>query len=78
MGRLKKDHSNYKTSGLWKKYQYPKVEERYIHKSSKNTKKWCKGKIGKKHQYELVEEHDFLDWSWKIYKCKVCGKKKNN
>jgi len=71
MGRLKKDHSNYKTSGLWKKYQYPKIEETPRRgKKSKNTRKWCKGKVGVKHDYELVQKHDWM----KIPVCKKCKK----
>lgn len=54
MGRIKKDHSNWKTMGLWKRFQYPKVEEESKKpKSKKNTKKWCKGKVGVKHDYKL-------------------------
>lgn len=77
MGRLKKDHDGWKSAGLWLKYQYPKIEEepRTTHKK-KNTRKWCKGRKGVEHDYELVEKHKFLDWSWKIYKCINCGKQK--
>lgn len=51
MGRLKKDHSGWKTHGLWKKYQFPKIDERPKHKSKKDTKKWCRGKVGVEHKW---------------------------
>ena len=71
MGRLKKDHSGWKTSGKWKKYQYPKIDEtpRRV-KKSKDTRKWCKGKFGVKHDYELIQDSDWR----KIPICKNCKK----
>ncbi len=77
MGRLKKDHSGYSTSGKWLKYQYPKIEETPMPgKHKKNTRKWCKGRTGILHDFELIEKNKFLDWTWTIYKCKNCGKQK--
>ena len=38
MGRLKRDHSGWRTSGLWLKYQNPMVEDKPLKgKSKKNT-----------------------------------------
>lgn len=39
MGRLKKDHGNYKTIGKWKKLQYPSVSEVVKYKSTKKPVK---------------------------------------
>lgn len=75
MGRLKKDHSGYGTYGKWVKYQYPKINEYpKLNHRRKNTKKWCKGRKGINHEYELIEKSKFLDWVWIVEKCKNCGK----
>lgn len=85
MGRLKKDHSGYAASGKWKKYQYPKIDETPRKgKKSKNTRKWCKGKFGVKHDYELVQKYKWQkipicknckkqDYSGVLYKCDKTG-----
>lgn len=79
MGRLKKDHSGYKTSGLWAKYKYPQVNEGIRQpKPSKDTRRWCKGKVGLKHSYELVERHKGHWYSFSLYRCASCGKKQCN
>lgn len=81
MGRLKKDHSGYHTSGLYLKYQSPKVDERPVRKASKkDTNKWCRGKTGVKHQYHRYQdkkydwERDFYVWDWVKSKCIECDK----
>lgn len=79
MGRIKKDHSGWRTSGLWKKFQYPKIEDdeevSRVHKK-KNTKKWCRGKVGIKHVKEKVSEtKGFLSFSWTEYRCTNCNKR---
>lgn len=75
MGRLKKDHSGWSTAGKWIKYQYPKIDEdSQMNHHRKNTKKWCKGRRGIPHEYELIEKNKFLDWFWVVEKCKNCGK----
>lgn len=39
----------------------------------KDTKKWCKGKVGREHQISTVEK-----WDWCLVdKCMVCGKELN-
>lgn len=79
MGRIKKDHSGYHTHGLWKKYQQPSVEDKPTkHKSKKNTKRWCRGKVGSEHA--LVRRFKHYGWSSRrsnvIYTvCTNCGKK---
>ncbi len=48
--------------------------------NKRNTKKWCKGKVGVEHKPECMEyaevkktTHDFYK-SWRILVCTVCGK----
>jgi hypothetical protein len=81
MGRLKKDHSGYHTSGLYLKYQQPSVYERPAHRSNKkNTSKWCRGKVGVPHEYHRYQskryrwrDDDYV-WDWIKAKCVECGK----
>lgn len=81
MGRLKKDHSGYRSSGLYTKYKSPSVNEKPIqHKSKKNTIKWCKGKIGVEHVAERYFYH--FRWTnkrtnWIMTRCIVCRKELN-
>ena len=61
MGRIKKDHSGYHTHGLWKKYQQPSVEDKPAkHRRKKNTKRWCRGKVGSEHA--LVRRFKRYGW----------------
>jgi len=51
MGRIKKDHSGYRTHGIFMKYQQPSIEDKSIkHKSKKDTNRWCRGKKGIEHK----------------------------
>lgn len=83
MGRLKQDHSGYRTSGIWLKYQQPRIEEKpFKSKSKKNTNKWCKGKVGREHDWHRFEkmrwswgEEDYVDPYIAIH-CVVCDKQK--
>lgn len=78
MGRLKRDHNGYHTSGLWLKYQNPTTDEDLPRaKSKKDTKRWCKGKVGVKHS--PVRRFKHYSWSSRrsrvVYTiCTVCGK----
>ena len=78
MGRLKHDHSGWRSHGLWKKYQQPTViEQPTKHKSKKNTRRWCKGKVGVEHA--LVRRFKHYGWSSRRSKviytvCTVCRK----
>jgi hypothetical protein len=56
MGRIKRDHSGYRTHGIFVKYQQPSIVETQTKlKSKKNTTKWCRGKVG--------VEHDLVQWA---------------
>lgn len=88
MGRLKKDHSGWKTSGLYMKYQQPAIKEKPVkQKSKKDTNKWCKGKVGREHDLIRVFYHtydngryfDYDYWNGRLFyltigMCKTCGK----
>lgn len=76
MARLKRDHSGWRSSGLYLKYQQPKVDE-IVHskKTKKNTKKWCKGNVGVRHVYQRVERTEFMTFVWSTNRCDNCGKK---
>lgn len=44
----------------------------------KDTVKWCRGKEGREHDYELIEkDRGFSWWRWDEYRCKGCQKKKH-
>lgn len=83
MGRLKKDHGGWRTSGLWLKYQTPKVNEiNKRPKSKKDTNKWCRGKVGREHEWHRYQGRKY---SWELdnyvlpyvyIKCLECKKEK--
>lgn len=85
MGRIKKNHSGWRTHGIWMKYQTPKVNEQPVKpKSKKDTNKWCRGKVGTEHIWHRFEEPKW-DWVEDTYtstsksvaiKCIECGKEK--
>jgi hypothetical protein len=39
---------------------------------NKNTKKWCKGKVGREHKPICIDHNSIKDW--KILACTECGK----
>lgn len=82
MGRLKRDHSGWRTSGLWLKYQSPQVNERQPKFNKRDTNKWCRGKIGREHVWHRYQQKrysweldDYIDL-WVHIKCVECGKQK--
>lgn len=44
------------------------------HRSKKNTRKWCKGKVGKEHHYTWKKDKDFYAIKLLQYSCDFCGK----
>lgn len=78
MGRLKKEHGGYRTSGLWLKYKSPAVSEKPRKpKSKKDKRKWCRGKQGVEH--ELRRYFYTYGWeskrsNWIRTRCIRCGK----
>lgn len=83
MARLKKDHSGYRSHGLYKKYKVPTTSDPVIkHKSKKDTNKWCRGKVGVEHDWHRFQSRKY-DWEvddyvipWSHVKCFECGKSK--
>lgn len=83
MGRLKKDHTGWRTSGLWLKYKQPTINEVQTKpKSKKDTNKWCRGKVGVEHNWHRFQNMKWSDELWD-YKdpyvsihCVECGKEK--
>lgn len=82
--RLKEDRSNWRASNIIRKVQLIPDEPVRIH-HRKNTKKWCRGKVGVEHQWaEETLKYDFGKYTfnsmrdWKVYEqiCKICGKEK--
>ncbi len=84
MGRLKKDHSGWSTSGKWLKYQQPTIAEQPAKgkNKKKDTNKWCRGKVGVEHEWHTYNkkrynwEVDDYVWPYKEIKCVVCRKEK--
>ena len=83
MGRIKKDHSGWRTHGIWLKYQSPAIKEPTVKpKSKKDTNKWCRGKVGVEHNWHRYEKRK---WNWELddyvspyieISCVECGKEK--
>lgn len=79
MARLKKEHSGWRSSGLWTKYKYPSLESRHTRlNKKKDTNAWCRGKKGREH--DLVRRQDKCycndSWHWTLVRaiCKNCNK----
>ncbi len=74
--RLKEDSSSYNSSNVKRRlYRQSPVIARGKLRNKKNTKKWCKGKIGVPHNYVDVKETKFYNISWITSTCTNCGKK---
>jgi hypothetical protein len=75
MGRLKRDHSGWSTSGKWLKYQQPKINEQPVKgKSKKDTRRWCRGKVGVEHDFHQTVRFTFFDEKYYNTKCVECRK----
>lgn len=80
MARLKKDHSGYRSSGLYKKYlPQPEVPKRL--RGKKDTTKWCKGKVNVPHRLyrrskqAYIADKGYVDLGYTETYCKDCGKR---
>lgn len=72
--RLSKDNTSWKAGGIIRRdirntKSGPEVEK--LH-GNKNTRKWCKGKIGVSHVNKWVKRSD-LSECWN-HRCQKCGK----
>jgi len=76
MAKLKRDHGGYHSSGLWTKYQQPHVVEPTARKAKKkDTKKWCKGKVGVEHKWvQTLHRSRYDRYSYYTSKCDTCKK----
>lgn len=83
MGRLKRDHSGWSTSGKWLKYQQPTIKEKTPSgRTKKDTNKWCRGKVGTEHAWHRYQRRHY-NWDLDKYispyieiKCVECRKEK--
>lgn len=76
MARLKKDHSGWRSHGLYLKYKEP-VENKP--KSKKDTNRWCRGKVGKEHNLVRFKPEHYRWFNEPLYDyvrvmCLNCGK----
>lgn len=79
MAKISHGADTWRSEGLAKKYKEQASFEtlKNKHKSKKNTRKWCKGKVGVQH--DLIRYFKYYGWTSKRSKyiqcrCKVCGK----
>jgi hypothetical protein len=81
--RIKETKDNWKASNILRKLATP--PEQVKHQSHKNTKKWCKGKVGVEHDYKQGEVKTFEGQTypsgehkvfcrWRVDVCRTCGK----
>lgn len=53
----------------------PEPPEEMRGKSKKDTRKWCKGVVGREHAWETIPTHpEWPDWKYIHDHCTVCGK----
>ena len=70
---------------FWKKVRQKSKQEERIRsgKSKKDTKRWCKGKVGREHKFETfpfpigMKLSPNREFNWLIDVCAVCGKHVN-
>jgi hypothetical protein len=83
MATLSEDGDSWKASSLKRRdfrhtHDGPEVPKHGNKK--KNTKKWCKGKVGKEHDMEIgviARSYSSLSGAFVVDKCKGCGKEMN-
>lgn len=76
--RLKKDHNSYRASGIIKrdfKHDESQPIRENFHKK-KNTRRWCKGKVGIEHDYKKAIKWQIGNHKYYVSKCIHCGKER--
>lgn len=75
--RLKEDSDSWKSNGIIKRDFRHDNSDTLLRKkpSKKDTKKWCKGKVGIIHVWIDVDKSSISFFSWHTRKCTNCGKK---
>lgn len=80
--RLKEDDSSYKAASIKRREyrQSPIIDDKVAKKSKKDTKKWCRGKIGVPHEFEMEIPRNSrgILLGFRIDVCKNCGKHGRN
>lgn len=76
--RIKKDKSSWRSSGIIKRdFRHDHSEgQARPQKKKGNRRKWCKGVVGQKHDYQKFDKHMFGDFRMYISKCSRCGREK--
>jgi hypothetical protein len=72
--RLKEDKNSWQASNILRKIlPLPTV---FAHRPHKNTRRWCKGVVGREHRYKIVERQVILEsWIYVRRQCRRCGRK---
>ena len=55
-------------------YDYDERDIKKFHSKKKNTKKWCKGIEGRKHEPTMSVKNAGSKWWYSIWLCANCGK----
>ena len=72
---IKENSDSWRTSGILKRdFKHDHSEPITKFYSSKNTRKWCRGKVGVKHDVVWRAEEGFFGYKYKTGKCLHCGK----
>lgn len=78
--RLKDDASNWNASNVQRKLK--EIPDLPALRSTKNTRRWCKGKVGRDHEYQITDfkvmeggewtwhKRDLLNMKWACVNCR--------
>lgn len=74
MATLKDDDGSWQADSVKRKMfrQSKEQPEQSKKRSKKNTRKWCKGVVGREHDFEWQIYRGWQDW--KVQVCNNCGK----
>lgn len=76
--RLKENRDNWKASNVIRKTS--ELAEPKPKAAKKNTRLWCKGKMGREHDVYLIKSEILYwpkAWRWLTGQCKTCKKEWN-
>lgn len=75
MARVKKDKTGWRSHGIWLRdfVIHPEKQKRG---NKKDTKKWCRGKKGREHEYKRAKKILYSIITRNMMKCIKCGKEK--
>lgn len=73
--RLKEDASSWAANGIVRHdFRHDPNQPSRPHKARKDTKRWCKGKVGVKHSFVLIKRYKLHTLMWSTSRCVNCGK----